>query len=188
MKRILLIIAMVLVTSMAFAQKFGRVSSTELIQLCPEADQARATLQAASKEAQETYTDMTAEYGKKYEAYQQNAAKWAESTRTSKEKELYDFQQRIQEYSQSVQQELQQKEQSLFQPIMEKATKVISDIAAKAGYVAVFEEGSLPYVDKTQCVDITPEARKAMGIKEGRTLESLAAELQQAQAAPEQAK
>lgn len=187
MKKILFIIAMVLVTSSVFAQKFGRVNSTELIQLCPQADEARATLQAASKEAQETYADMTAEFSKKYETYQQNATKWAESIRTSKEKELTDFQQRIQEYSQSVQQELQQKEQSLFQPIMEKATKIIGEIATKAGYIAVFEVGSLPYIDESQCVDITPEARKAMGVKEGRTLESLAAELQQAQA-NEQAK
>lgn len=171
---------MVLVTATAFGQKFGRVSSTELIQLCPEADQARTTLQASSKEAQDTYQDMVDEFNKKYEAYQSKQATMTESIKAAKEQELTEIQQRIQQFGQNVQQELAAQEQKLFQPIMEKANKAIEDLAKKNGLTAVFEEGSLPYIDKAQVIDITPEARKIMGVKEGRTLESLQQEMQAA--------
>lgn len=178
MKKIFLITAMVLVTATAFGQKFGRVSTTELVQLCPEADEARNVLKVSSQEAQDTYKDMVEEFNKKYEAYQQNASKWSESTRAAKEKELSEIQQRIQEFSANVQQEIAQQEQKLFQPIFEKASKAVEELAKKNGLTLVFEEGSFPYIDKAQCVDLTPEARKIMGVKEGRTLETLQAEMQ----------
>ena len=46
----------------------------------------------------------------------------------------------------------------------------------------VFDRQSALYIDDTQSTDLTPAARKALGIAEDRTLESLQAELQ-AQAA-----
>jgi len=48
----------------------------------------------------------------------------------------------------------------------------------------VFEKTSLLYIDPAQLYDLTPEARKALNIPEGRTLEQLQQELQaKAQAA-----
>ena len=59
MKKILLIAATALVAISAAAQpKFAHVNFSELVQLSPEADKARATMAASSKEAQETYQAM----------------------------------------------------------------------------------------------------------------------------------
>ena len=50
--------------------------------------------------------------------------------------------------------------------------------------MAVFDTGSALYFDESAVVDLTPAARKSLGIKDGRTLEQLQQELQaQAQAA-----
>ncbi|MBR1887911.1 MAG: hypothetical protein IJ813_05540, partial [Bacteroidales bacterium] len=53
---------------------------------------------------------------------------------------------------------------------------------------ALFDSTQALYFDESKVIDLTPEARKALGIAEGRTLEALQAELQaQAQAAAGQA-
>ncbi len=73
-------------------------------------------------------------------------------------------------------------------PIQQKALETVTKLAKEGGYVYVFEVGSLLYVDPSKSTDLTPAARKALGIPEGRTLESLQKELQaQAQAQPEAA-
>lgn len=179
MKKIVLIAAAVSLTFAASAQsKFAHVNFSELVQLCPEADEARTTMTAASQEAQDTYQAMIAEFQTKYQDYEAKAATWSDSIRTSKEKELTDIQTRIQEFSQSVEAELQQQQQSLMAPIYEKARNVVSQLAKEGSYVYVFDISSLLYYDDTQSTDLTPAARTAMNIPEGRTLETLQAELQ----------
>ena len=190
MKKILLIAATARVAVSAFAQpKFAHVNFSELVQLCPDADKARETMTAASNEAQETFNDMQTEFNTKLQTYQSKGSTWTAAVRESKEKELTEIQQRLQEFSQSVQAELQQQEQQLMQPIYEKVNKVIQDLAKKGGYIYVFDANNVLYLDPAQSHDLTPEGRKAMNIAADRTLEALAAELQaqpQAAAAAQQ--
>ena len=178
MKKILFVAALAVLSLTAGAQaKFAHVNFSELVQLMPEADKARATMNASSKEAQETYQAMADEFNSKYQQYQQKAETWAASTRAAKEKEITDIQQRIQEFEQNVQAELQQQQQQLMAPIYQKAQETVEAIAKKAGYIFVFDKSTALYVDPAQSDDITAAARKALGIPEGRTLESLQAEL-----------
>ena len=165
MKKILLIAAVSLIGVAASAQKFAHVNFQELVQLMPESDQARAVIQESQKNAQESYQEMMNEFQDKYAKYQQNVNSYTPATRKTKEDELTQIQQRIQEFSQNVEQELQEQQQ-------------------KRGYIFVFDRGSVLYIDEAQSTDITGECRKALGIPESRTLESLQAELAaQAQAA-----
>ena len=185
MKKILAIAAMSLMTLAASAQKLGRVNFTELYQLAPEADAAREQINAMSNEAQETFSSMYEEYQTKLNQYQQKQATWTAAIKEAKEKELMDIQNRIQEFQQTISQELQQKQAELMNPIMEKAQKAVQTLAKAQGIVAVFDSGSALYFDEAAVVDLTPAARKSLGIKEGRTLEQLQQELQaQAQAQP----
>ena len=172
MKKILLIAAMALFTLTASAQaKFAYVDFNELVMLAPEADAARSQMQAAQKEAQT-----------KYNEYQQKQSTWTPAIKSSKEKELGEIQNRIQEFQQSIQAELQQQQQQLMDPIYKKAQEAVEKLAKAGGYLFVFETSQYLYVDKAQCKDLTPEARKAMNIPEGRTLEDLQKELQTQQA------
>ena len=184
MKRILLIAASLFAAATSFAQpKFAHVNFSELVQLCPDADEARATMTASQKEAQETFQAMVEEYQNKYQQYEAKAATWTDSIRKSKEKELTEINQRIQEFSQSVDAELQQQQQTLMAPIYQKVKETVDSLAKAGGYIYVFDINSVIYYDATQSQDLNPEARKVLGIPEGRTLETLQAELQaQAQA------
>ncbi len=187
MKKILLIAVTAFAAVSAFAQpKFAHVNTTELVQLCPEMDKARETMNAASQEAQETFNDMQTEFNTKLQAYQSKGSTWTAATRESKEKELTEIQQRIQEFSQTVQAELQAQQEQLMQPIYQKVNETIQDLAKKGGYIYVFDTQAVLYVDPAQSIDLTPDARKAMNIPADRTLEALAAELQAQQAAAQQ--
>ena len=179
MKKILLVAALAIMSAAAFAQqKFAHVNFSELVQLMPEADQARATMDASSKEASETYQAMADEFNTKYQQYQQKVSTWTQAIRETKEKELTDIQQRIQEFQQTVQAELQQQQQQLMAPIYQKAQEVIEKLAKEGGYIYVIDKTSALYIDPAQSVDLTPAARKALSIPDDRTIESLQKELQ----------
>ena len=180
MKRIILIAAAAFVSFAATAQdfKFGYVDFTELIQLMPEMDSARVQIDAASAEAQETYQAMVEEFQSKYQQFEQKQASWTPAIRESKAAELQQIEGRIQEFQQAIQQDLQQLQNSLQAPIYEKAQKAINDLAKAKGVALVFEKNSLLYIDPAQGIDLTAEGRVALNIPEGRTLETLQAELQ----------
>ena len=184
MKKILLIAAAAVVTFSASAQKFAHVNYAELVMLMPEADEARTVLAASQKEAEETFQGMYEEYQSKFQQYQQKAESWTAAVRQSKEKELGDIQNRLQEFQQTIQQELAQQQNMLMAPIQQKALEAVEKLAKAGGYIYVFDVtgSSLLYLDDKQSTDLTPAARKELNIPDGRTLEALQAELQ-AQAA-----
>lgn len=187
MKKIILSAAVAFVAASGFAQpKFAHVNMQELIQLMPAADSARATISASQKEAQDTFQSMYEEYQSKLNAYQQNADKWTAAIRQSKEKELGDIQQRLEEFNQSISSELQQQQQQLMAPIQQRAMEAVNRLAKSGGYVYVFDASSVLYIDDSQSTNLTPSARKALGIPDGRTLESLYEELQAQQQAQQQ--
>ena len=184
MKKLFVIALAALATITASAQQFGKVNFSELVALAPEMDAARTTIAASQKEAEETYAAMVEEYQGKMTQYQQKQSTWTAAIRESKERELMEIQNRIQEFQQSISQELQQQQDQLTAPIQEKANNVVKEIAKTKGLVALFDVSQAIYFDESKVLDITAEARKAMGIPEGRTIESLQAELQaQAEAA-----
>ena len=186
MKKLFVVALAALATLSASAQQMGRVNFNELVMLMPEMDAARATITASQKEAEETYAAMVEEYQGKATQFQQKQASWTAAIRESKERELYDIQNRIQEFQSNISQELQQQQNQLMAPIQEKAQKAVADLAKAKGYAAVFDVSQFLYYNETAIVDLTAEARKALNIPADRTLESLQAELQAQAAAAQQ--
>ena len=177
MKKLFVIALAALATLTASAQQLAKVNFNELVMLMPEMDAARATIAASQKEAEETYAAMVEEYQGKANQYQQKQATWTSAIRESKEKELYEIQNRIQEFQNSISQELQQQQSQLTAPIQEKANKVVTDMAKAKGITVLFDSSQAIYFADS-VLDLTAEARKALGIPDDRTLESLQAELQ----------
>ena len=183
MKKIFVIAIASLMALSANAQKIGRVNFNELVMLMPEMDAARETIAASQKEAEETYAAMVEEYQGKVSQYQQKSASWTAAIKESKEKELYDIQNRIQEFQQNISQELQQQQSQLMAPINEKANNAVKEIAKAQGIDVLFDASQAIYFSDA-VIDLTADARKALGIPVDRTLEALQAELAaQAQAA-----
>ena len=180
MKKLFLIAAMAIVSLAATAQnlKFGYVNYTELVQLMPEMDAVREQLEAQEKETYETLSAMYEEYQSKAQQFQQKESTWTPAIRDSKMKELQEIESRFQESQQIFQQELQQMQQMLQAPVMEKAQNTVVELAKAKGLAFVFEETQMIYIDPAQGINLTVEARTALNIPEGRTLETLQAELQ----------
>ena len=176
MKKIFVIAIASLMAFTAGAQKIGRVNFNELVMLMPEMDAARETMAASQKEAEETYAAMVEEYQGKVTQYQQKSSSWTAAIKESKEKELMDIQNRIQEFQQNISQELQQQQSQLVSPINEKANNAIQELAKAKGIDVLFDASQAIYFSDS-VIDLTAEARKALGIPEGRTMESLQAEL-----------
>jgi len=92
MKKItILIAAAAMLTLSASAQnlKFAHVNYSELVQLCPEADQARAKLNAQTKEFDETYQGMVSEFNTKYEQYMQKSSTWTDFRKGKQRERAY---------------------------------------------------------------------------------------------------
>lgn len=179
MKKLIIIAAMAFMSIAATAQetKFAFVDFNEVIMLMPEMDEARATLEENQNTNNEILSAMYDELQTKYQQYQQKAETWTPAIRQSKEAEITEIQARFEQTQQSLSQELQELQNSLQAPIYEKAQNAVNDLAKSKGIAVVFEKGTLLYVDPAQFIDLTPEARIALNIPEGRTLETLQAEL-----------
>lgn len=186
MKKILMISAALFVAVTALAQPTGYVNTTELIQLLPAMDTVRTQLESAQKETFETYQAMLDEYRSKAETYQQKQASWTASIKESKQKELNEIGNRIQEFEQNANQEMQQMQQMLQAPIYQRVNEEIQKIAKAKNLALVLDLGSALYIDPAQCTDLTPELRVILGIPEGRTLAQLQEELQAKAAAAQQ--
>ena len=76
-----------------------------------------------------------------------------------------------------------QMQNQLMAPIVDNVQKTVEKLAKEGGYIYVFDVSSLLYFDSNQSKDLTPDARKALNIPAGRTLESLQAEMQAQQQA-----
>ena len=184
MKKLFVIALAALATLTASAQTLGKVNFNELVMLMPEMDTAREAIAASQKEAEETYSAMLEEYQGKMNQYQQKQSTWTSAIRESKERELMEIQNRIQEFQQSISQELQQQQAQLTAPIQEKANNAVLELAKAKGITILFDVSQAIYFDDSKVVDLTADARKALNIPASRTLESLQAELQaQAEAA-----
>ncbi|MBO6095731.1 MAG: OmpH family outer membrane protein, partial [Bacteroidales bacterium] len=139
MKKLFVIALAALATLTASAQQLAKVNFQELVMLMPEMDAARETIAASQKEAEETYSAMVEEYQGKLSQYQQKQATWTAAIRESKERELMEIQNRIQEFQQSISQELQQQQNQLTAPIQEKANNVVTELAKAKGVTVLFD-------------------------------------------------
>ena len=171
MKKVLgiILIAVLVSASSVFAQKdykFGHINSNELLSVMPERDSARIQLQDYSKMLQQEMESMQTELQNKYASYMEKRETYSDLVKQSKEAEISEMQNRVQEFQATAQQDYQQKEAELFQPIMDKAQAAIEKVAKANGFTYVFDLGAggvLYFSD--QSVDILPLVKKELGIE-----------------------
>ena len=146
--------------------KFGYINTNELVSLTADYDSAMVKLQAYQKDLEEEMVSMRTELQNKLNTYQPKQATWTAAIKESKESELQELDQRIQQFQQTAGADLQQLQQTLFAPIFEKAKNAIAKIAKEKGLSFVFETSTNPlaYINETQGVDLLPLAKAALGV------------------------
>ena len=108
---------------------------------------------------------MTAEYQTKLQSYQSKADSLPDAIRATKEKELTDLGQRIQDFQQTAQESIQSKKQEIYGPILKKAEDAIKEIAKEKSYSYIFDTslGSVIYAQESD--NIMPLVKTKLGIK-----------------------
>lgn len=136
-----LFIAMVLaaITLPAAAQKFGHIDSQALLMAMPERDAAEEQLEQQAAMYQQQLQEMQQELQKKYEDYMAKAETWPEAIRKTKEKELNQLQQGLQDFSQTAQQDLAKLEEDLLTPMINRAKDAIEAVGKENGFTYIFD-------------------------------------------------
>jgi outer membrane protein len=164
MKKITLVfVACVVCITTAFAQKYGHVNSTEVMQAMPGIDSVEIKLMDFHKNMQLIYENMMNEFQTKKDKFDREAGTMSSSVRKLREDELLGLQNRIQEFSMNAQDDVEEEQRRLLTPFQEKVQNAINEVAKENKYSYVFDVQMLLYYDGGE--DITPLVKKKLGIK-----------------------
>lgn len=166
--KLTLAVALMMSATSLFAQKFGRINTQEIIMNMSETKEMQTNLESFAKELQDQVESINVEFNNKRQEFQKNYNTYSESVRQLKEKELYELQQRLEDYSQVAQQDYQKRQNELLAPIVEKARAAIDKVAKANGFMAVFDisTGAIAYFDEATLTDLAPQVRAELSITE----------------------
>ena len=171
--KLTLAVVLVLSSSSAFSQKFGRVDLASIVTNMAEFKEAQTNLESYGKDLQDQLEQIQVEFNTKYTEYEKNVGTYTDAVRQLKEAELQQLQQRFTDFQQIAQQDMQKKEADVMNPIYDKANEAVKKVASEGGYLAIFSTTSdqpaaagLAYYDATALTDITAAVKAELGIVE----------------------
>jgi len=148
------------------AQKFAHINSQELLMAMPESDSAQAAIENLAENYELQLEEMQVELNKKYDDYLQNRDTYTNLIRQTKEAEITDMQERIQQFQQIAQQELENQRNTLLRPILDKANNAVRAVAEENGFMYVFDLSlGNPIYFSEESVDILPMVKERLGIE-----------------------
>jgi outer membrane protein len=148
------------------AQKFGHINSQELLASMPESDSAQATIERMALEFEDQLEEMQVELNNKYDNYLTNRDKYTDLIRQTKESEISDMNERIQQFQGIAQQELEGQRNNLLRPIIERANNAVQTVAEENGFIYVFDLSlGNPIYFSEESVDILPMVKEKLGLQ-----------------------
>lgn len=168
LKQLLFISLFLFITPLLKAQanlKIGHVNIQELVQKHPAADSISKVLETETKEMESLYNEMIVEHESKRILFEKEKSGYSEFVYNSKENELIEMAQKIQEFSKNAQMQLQNRNMELLQPIYQQINTAIKRIADKElfTYVLDLSNGAVAYVS-TDSQDLNPSVMERLGI------------------------
>lgn len=160
-------IALFVMGGMAQAQvKIAHVNTAEILEVMPEKATAEKALEKYYNELQSQLQTMAQEYQTKMQDYEANQATMSNLVKQSKEKEIIDIQNRIQQFQANAEGDFESKRAELLAPILEKIQNAINAVGKEKGYTYVLDlaTGAAVYVG-TDAVDCTKDVKSKLGIK-----------------------
>jgi outer membrane protein len=139
MRSLIILLASVALALPPAAQKFGHIDSQQLLLSMPEREQAQTKLESQAVMYEEQMKAMQTELQTKYDDYLAKSETWPAAIRTTKEKELNQLQQGMQDFSATAQQDLAKMEEELLTPMIERAKKAIEDVGTENGFTYIFD-------------------------------------------------
>jgi outer membrane protein len=169
MKKFIFISIAVVFSATLFAQtnlKLGYINSQELLQAMPESDSAQAKLEKAVKELQNQLEAMQVEFNNKYQDYISKKDTYSDLIKQTKEADLQQMQQRIQQFQANAEQDIQKQRTDIFKPVLDKANKAISDVGKENGFTYIFDvsAGSVIY-HADNSINVLSLVKQKLGLK-----------------------
>ena len=156
--------------TMCFAQKalkFGHINQSEVIQLMPDMDSVKVKSQVFVKGLLDELEVMQVEFNNKLNKFNGEKDKLIEFTKKSREDELNQMNQRIQDYQQNASNLIQENNQKLLQPILEKVQKALTDVGKENGFIYIFDlnaqNKSIVYYS-SDSQDVTDMVKQKLGL------------------------
>ena len=161
----LILIALVTTSVALNAQKIGFIELDSLLSVMPEMAEAKKASADHYKQLESTLTAMQKDLNDKLNDFQTNEKSYTDLIKQTKQKELQDLNQRIQDFQVQAQTDFQKKNDELTRPINAKAKKAIEKVAKTKGYRMVIDSsvGVLLYSEPMD--DIFNLVKAELGIK-----------------------
>lgn len=159
------IIALFAISFSSYGQKVAHLDLDSLLSVMPEMQKARDSSAKYYNQLNSTLTAMQKELNDKLNEYQTNESKYTDLIKQTKQQELQQLNQRIQDFQVQAQQDFQKKNEELTRPVNEKAKKAIEKVAKAKGYKMVIDSsiGTLLYTEPAD--DIFQPVKAELGIK-----------------------
>ena len=160
-------IALFVMSGVAQAQgKIAHVNTAEILDAMPDKAKAEKDLEKYYGELQGQLETMAKEYQAKMQDYEANQATMSNLVKQSKEKEIIDIQNRIQQCQANAEGEFEKKRAELLSPILEKIQNAINSVGKEKGYTYVLDlaTGAAVFVGD-DAVDATKDVKGKLGIK-----------------------
>lgn len=165
LKRMTLVAGILCIAVAIHAQKFGHITSEQLLQAMPEYDTAQLRVQELQQEYDLEIERIQVEINKKIEEFNNAEGSMSDLIREAKASEIQELQVRLQNFAQTAQQDLQQQSMVFIQPVMEKARNAINEVAKEQGVIYVFDlsQGNPVYTSE-ESIDMLPLVKAKLGL------------------------
>lgn len=150
-----------------FAQKFGHLNSTEIIQSMPEKDSVVAKLQRINKELTASYQAMNEELISKEQKFVADKDNMTDLIKKTRQEEIQQLQQRMQQFKENANDEIQKDQTEMMQPVIEKVKNAIAAVGKENGFLIIFdiEQGTNILYFSSDSHDVTSLVKSKLGLK-----------------------
>lgn len=142
-KLVLSIVAIVLMSSVSFAQKMGYVDTDYILSNIPEYKAAQAEIDKVSVDWQKEIEVKYAEIDKLYKIYQAESVLLTDDMKKKRENEIVNKEKEVKELQKQrfgVDGELFNKRMELVKPIQDKVYNAVKQVAEKSGLAFIFDK------------------------------------------------
>lgn len=150
----------------AQGQKIAYVETSAVAENMPEAAKMQQDLQAYANDLQAELQAMVTEYQNKVKEFRANeSAGMPNIVRQTKENEINDLGQRIQDFQANGENALEEKRMELMKPLLEKIQNAINAVGKEKGLTYVLDKslGIVVYIG-ADAIDITADVKKKLGM------------------------
>lgn len=160
-------VALFVLSGVANAQmKIAYVNSAEILESMPESAKVKTNLEAYYNELQTQLQTMLTEYSNKVQDYEANQASLSNLVKQSKEKEIVDMENRIQQFRANAEEEMAKKQEELLKPVLDKVQNAINAVGKEKGYTYIIDNagGTIVYLG-ADAIDASMDVKAKLNVK-----------------------